>query len=77
MNKKYYLEHQTLGRRFICPIGPATEREFILDWRILKPWCYQKGAFINYVDQILATYPSRVDISNTISICLHDQMWTF
>ena len=32
--KKKYLEHQTLGRRFICPIGPATEREFILDWRI-------------------------------------------
>ena len=29
-----YLEHQTLDRRFICPIGPATEREFILDWRI-------------------------------------------
>ena len=28
------MEHQTLGRRFICPIGPATEREFILDWRI-------------------------------------------
>ena len=25
-----------LGRRFICPIGPATEREFILDWRIYK-----------------------------------------
>ena len=25
-----------LGRRFICPIGPATEREFILDWRILN-----------------------------------------
>ena len=23
-----------LGQRFICPIGPATEREFILDWRI-------------------------------------------
>ena len=33
--KKKYLEHQTLGCRFICPIGPATEREFILDWRIL------------------------------------------
>ena len=32
--KKEYLEHQTLGRRFICPIGPATKREFILDWRI-------------------------------------------
>ena len=32
--KKKYLEHQTLGWRFICPIGPATEREFILDWRI-------------------------------------------
>ena len=28
------MEHQTLGRRFICPIGPATECEFILDWRI-------------------------------------------
>ena len=26
-----------LGRRFICPIGPATEREFILDWRISSP----------------------------------------
>ena len=25
-----------LGWQFICPIGPATEREFILDWRILK-----------------------------------------
>ena len=30
------MEHQTLGRRFICPISPATEREFILDWRISK-----------------------------------------
>ena len=29
------MEHQTLGRRFVCPIGPATQREFILDWRIL------------------------------------------
>ena len=28
------MEHQTLGRRFVCPIGPATQREFILDWRI-------------------------------------------
>ena len=28
-------KNNTLGRRFICPIGPATEREFILDWRIL------------------------------------------
>ena len=41
---KKYLEHQTLGRQFICPIDPATEREFILDWRIsnqkdiLKTW---------------------------------------
>ena len=25
-----------LGRRFICPIGPATQREFILDWRIFE-----------------------------------------
>ena len=25
-----------LGRRFICLIGPATEREFILDWRIFR-----------------------------------------
>ena len=30
------MEHQTLGRRFICPIGPATEREFILEWRISR-----------------------------------------
>ena len=29
------MEHQTLGRRFVCPISPATKREFILDWRIL------------------------------------------
>ena len=28
------MEHQTLGRRFICPIDPATKLEFILDWRI-------------------------------------------
>ena len=34
MKKKKYLEHQTLGRWFICPMDPATEREFILDWRI-------------------------------------------
>ena len=32
--EKKYLEHQTLGRRFVCPIGPVTQREFILDWRI-------------------------------------------
>ena len=25
-----------LGRRFVCPIGPATQREFILDWRIFR-----------------------------------------
>ena len=30
------MEHQTLGRRFVCPIDPATQREFILDWRILR-----------------------------------------
>ena len=30
------MEHQTLGRRFICPVGPATEREFILDWWISR-----------------------------------------
>ena len=30
------MEHQTLGRRFVCPIGPATKREFILDWRISR-----------------------------------------
>ena len=36
MKKKWYLEHQTLGRQFICPIGPGTEHEFILDWRISK-----------------------------------------
>ena len=30
------MEHQTLGWRFICPIGPATDREFILDWWIFK-----------------------------------------
>ena len=34
------MEHQKLGRRFICPIVPATEREFILDWRI--SWLYDK-----------------------------------
>ena len=28
------MEHQTVGRWFICPIGPAREREFILDWQI-------------------------------------------
>ena len=33
------MEHQTLGRRFICRIGPATEREFILDWRIFADYC--------------------------------------
>ena len=31
------MEHQTLGRRFICPIDPVTERGFILDWRISIP----------------------------------------
>ena len=31
-----YLEHQMLGWRFVCPIGPATQREFILDWRICR-----------------------------------------
>ena len=30
------MEHQTLVWRFVCPIGPATQCEFILDWRILK-----------------------------------------
>ena len=30
------MEHQTLGRQFVCPIGPATQREFILDWRISR-----------------------------------------
>ena len=29
------MEHQTLGQRFVCSIGPATQLEFILDWRIL------------------------------------------
>ena len=33
------MEHQTLGRRFICPIVPATQREFILDW-----WIFIKQA---------------------------------
>ena len=28
------MEHRTLGRRFVCPIDPATQGEFILDWRI-------------------------------------------
>ena len=42
--KKKYLEHHTLGRRFICSIGQATEREFILDWRISSPALL----FLNY-----------------------------
>ena len=28
------MEHQTLGWWFDCPISPATQREFILDWQI-------------------------------------------
>ena len=35
------MEHQTLGRRFICPIGPAIECKFILDWRISVLYCYK------------------------------------
>ena len=31
--KKKYLEHQTLGRRVICPIDPAY---YIEDWRISR-----------------------------------------
>ena len=26
MKEKYYLEHQTLGRRVVCAIGPANQR---------------------------------------------------
>ena len=32
--KKQYLEHQMLGRQFICLIVPPTQREYIRDWRI-------------------------------------------
>ena len=37
-----------LGRRFICPIGPATQREFILDWRILDIF-HLKGQLTKFV----------------------------
>ena len=42
------MEHQTLGRRFICPIGPGTEREFILDWRISNVYAKARQALTDW-----------------------------
>ena len=46
-----------LGRRFVCPIGPATQCEFILDWRI----SYFSPAIKNsyFLKIILTLYPFK------------------
>ena len=81
------MEHQTLGRRFVCPIGPATKREFILDWRILQlPW--QWGVCDVYL-LVLSSWkvnirPSkhcpkphcRTGVVGTFRPCLGQQLYT-
>ena len=49
------MEHQTLGRRFICPIGPATEHEFILDWRISSHNKELLNRWMNFTKKTLYT----------------------
>ena len=52
--KKYYLEHQTLGRWFICTSVPATKHEYIRDWRISEQ-CYGFD-FMNVSSELISTY---------------------
>ena len=64
------MEHQTLSRRFVCPIGPATQREFMLDWRIFN--CYSDlKTFANFQPRI-----SNILITRTIfSLQRSEQFW--
>ena len=64
------MEHQTLGRRFVCPNGPATQREFILDWRI-SSWCDSSSRFRIEVSLILFLQGSRISLYCWTQLYVH------
>ena len=47
------MEHQTLGQWFICPIGPATDCEFILDLQIFN---FTFTFTLNFINAIFKTF---------------------
>ena len=53
------MEHQTLGSRFVCPIGSATQREFILDWRILDLGMTPQTHW-DFHNQLLNVHPQKI-----------------
>ena len=73
------MEHQTLGRRFVCPIGPATQREFILDWRIstlASPKLQKKDVLNKFSKSFSMCYVSlnwddRIDVTSLFGRVVH------